>query len=348
MLGSAVDADDYKKGGGDGYAACTTRDENMPQAIALAIGALPPVVHVVLVQMFLDDFQAPVWGSHFQVSLNGTRIPNFEDTVNTLEQTGPVGKLVTLRLLPEYVPLLRKGNVDLFIDDPTTHKLDGYAVDFVRVLVNPHAFQYAVTIACTVVDADTQKAIAGATVAAAQVTETTGADGTRTLRGVPAGLVSIDASAAGYDSSVQLLDLEAGTTGHARFALKRHREGIAELQRQIARNGSVALYGIHFDTASATLRPDSRASLETVLALLNASHGSRWIIAGHTDNQGGAAYNLDLSNARAKSVVGWLTAHGIAAHRLQAQGFGMTRPVADNGSANGRALNRRVEIKPAT
>lgn len=55
-------------------------------------------------------------------------------------------------------------------------------------------------------------------------------------------------------------------------------------------------------------------------------------------------YNLDLSKRRAQSVVSWLVGHGIAANRLTAQGFGKNNPVADNVTAQGRALNRRVEI----
>jgi OmpA-OmpF porin, OOP family len=342
MLGTGVRP--QESGAGDGYSGCSTRPDNLPQAISIVVGDLPSKVHVVLLQMFADDFQPMVWGSRFQVSLDGTRLPNVEDTINALDQTGPIGKLITMRLLPEYVPLLRSGTVDLLIDDPTTHKKDGYAVDFVRILVNPHAFQYAVTIACTIVAADTQLPIKGATCASAQVTGTTGALGTVSLRGVPAGMASVSADAVGYDGAVQLLDLPVGTPGIAHFVLKKHHEAMTDLQQQIKQNGSVAIYGIHFDTASAKLRPDSIASLETVLQLVK-SEASQWIIAGHTDNQGGAAYNLDLSRARAKSVVAWLTQHGIPANRLLAQGFGLTRPVADNDTASGRALNRRVEVK---
>ena len=348
MVGTAVTDKDRSTRNSDGYVGCSKRPDDLPEAISLAVGDLPPTVHVVLVQMFLDDFQAPVWGSHFQVSLNGTRIPSFENTINTLRQTGPIGKLVTLRLLPEYLPILKTGTVNLLIDDPTTHALDGYAVDFVRILVNPHAFKYSVSIACTVVDAATQKPIAGASLSSAQVTESTGTDGMRTLTGVPAGLVSVDAGAVGYDSGVQIVDLEAGAKGTLRFELHKHAEsGVAELKSSIARNGSVAIYGIHFDTASAALRPDSAKSLQTLLELVKSEPGSHWIIAGHTDNQGGADYNLSLSNARAKSVVAWLGEHGVSADRFQAVGYGATRPIADNATASGRALNRRVEVKPA-
>ena len=68
------------------------------------------------------------------------------------------------------------------------------------------------------------------------------------------------------------------------------------------------------------------------------------VVEGHTDNQGATETNLKLSEARAASVVSWLNAHGVAVSRLEPKGFGASRPVADNAAANGRALNRRVEI----
>jgi outer membrane protein OmpA-like peptidoglycan-associated protein len=77
---------------------------------------------------------------------------------------------------------------------------------------------------------------------------------------------------------------------------------------------------------------------------VKSSPGSRWTIAGHTDNQGGADYNLKLSLARAHSVVTWLTQHGVSGDVLTAKGYGLTRPVADNATESGRALNRRVEV----
>ncbi len=344
MLGTGVTEQDIHTRSADGYAGCGHRPDNLPQAIPLAVGALPNTIHKVFFQMFLDDFQPVPFHSHFQLTINGTRIPNFEDTINQLDQTGPIGKLLTLQLLPEYWPLLRSGTVNLLFDDPTTGAPDGYAVDFVRILVNPGPWRYAVTISCNVVDSATQKPIAKASVSAAGSAATTGDDGNCTLRGVPAGLVSVDASAVGYDSAVQLLDLPAGQHGTANFQLKRHKETVADLKRQIQQNGTIEIYGIHFDTASAKLRPDSLASLNEILQLVQSAPSSRWIIAGHTDNQGGAAYNLGLSLARAHSVVTWLTQHGIAANRLTAKGYGLTRPVADNSTDAGRALNRRVEV----
>lgn len=343
MLGSAVTPQDVNTRPGDGYAGTTKRPDNLPQPVTINVGALPNKIDAVIVQMFLDDFQAPVWHSRFQVSLNGTRIPSFEEAVNSLQQTGPIGKLVTLKLLPEYWPLLRQGTVKLLIDDPTTHAPDGYAIDFVRILVNPHPSKYAVSI----VDADTRKPIPGASATAALVKATADAQGKFSLQGVPAGLVVATATAPGYDDGVLPVDLAAGKSGRADFELHKHSEKTADLERAIAEKGSVAIYGIHFDTGSAKLRPDSTTALEAVLALINEKPGSRWMIAGHTDNQGVAGLNQKLSEARAASVVAWLIGHGVAADRLRPRGFGMTQPVADNSSESGRAQNRRVEVAPA-
>lgn len=347
LLGSVdtkADADKHSHDGYTGY-AIDHRASSMPVPIVLEVGALPAKVNVVLLQMFLDDFQAPVWGSHFQITLNGTRIPSFEMAINSLQQTGPVGKLVTFKLLPEYWPLLRTGQVKVLIDDPTTHIPDGFAIDFVRILVNPHPFKYPVSLNYSVVDAATKKPISAATVDAANATGTTDARGQGVLKSLPAGMVTASAIAPGYDEQVLPVDIVSGDVGKANFELKRHSEGVADLERSISLSGSAAIYGVHFDTGSATLRPDSAAALQNVLALIVKRPASHWIISGHTDNQGAADLNQKLSQARAASVIAWLVSHGVAANRLTPQGFGSSRPVADNATEAGRALNRRVEMQ---
>ena len=349
MVGSGVTAEDFASRQHDGYAsyAASKRALSMPAPVTLTVGDLPARINAVLFQMFLDDFQAPVWHAHYQVTLNGTRIPTFEAAVNSLEQTGPRGKLVSLKLLPEYWPLLRSGTVKLLIDDPTSHAPDGYAIDFVRILVNPHPFKYGVSLTASAVDADKHTPIAGATVTAAITSATTDRKGECLLKDVPAGLATASAIAPGYDEVVIPVDLVAGSSGRAKFELHRHKEGVADLERSIGESGSAAIYGVHFDVNSATLRPDSTPALQNVLYLINKKPDSRWVISGHTDNQGSADLNQRLSQARAASVIAWLASHGVASGRLTPQGFGPTRPVADNATEPGRALNRRVEIMPA-
>jgi OOP family OmpA-OmpF porin len=330
-------------------AANCTRDRQltMPAPIVLPVGQLPAKINEVVFQIFADDFQSPDYGSHFQVSLNGTRIPTFEYAINSLNQSGPIGKLVTLKLLPEYWPLLKSGTVKLLIDDPTSHTQDGYAVDFVRILVNPHQFKYQVSLTATVTDASTNKPLAGAMVGAGLTSATTDQQGKCGLKGIPAGLVVATANAPGYDQNSVPVDLPAGQSGHADIQLHPHQESTAALEQSIAQTGTAAIYGIHFDTGSAKLRADSMPALNAVLGLINGRPGSKWVIAGHTDNQGSDSLNIPLSKARATSVVSWLTSQGIASDRLEPQGFGSTRPVADNATASGRALNRRVEVSLA-
>jgi outer membrane protein OmpA-like peptidoglycan-associated protein len=121
--------------------------------------------------------------------------------------------------------------------------------------------------------------------------------------------------------------------------------GTQDLAKQLDQDCHVALYGINFDFNKATLRPDSEPTLEKVLALLQARPDLSLEVQGHTDNVGSDDYNLKLSDARAASVVAWLVSKDIAANRLTAHGYGMRQPIADNGSDEGRAKNRRVELK---
>ena len=118
----------------------------------------------------------------------------------------------------------------------------------------------------------------------------------------------------------------------------------SDIERQFAKDCHVALYGVVFDFNKAVLKPESDSVLQRVLAFANKDAALKLEVQGHTDNVGGDAYNQQLSEARSKSVVAWLTQHGVAASHLSFKGFGKTRPVASNDNDEGRAKNRRVEI----
>jgi outer membrane protein OmpA-like peptidoglycan-associated protein len=108
----------------------------------------------------------------------------------------------------------------------------------------------------------------------------------------------------------------------------------------ITLSGSVLFASNHAD-----LLPTAQVKLnEVALALTKQDAESKIVVEGHTDSQGEPAYNQDLSQRRAQSVRDYLVSRGMAADRVTAQGFGLTRPIADNTSAEGRANNRRVEI----
>ncbi|MCG8697368.1 MAG: OmpA family protein [Bacteroidales bacterium] len=107
----------------------------------------------------------------------------------------------------------------------------------------------------------------------------------------------------------------------------------------------VILKNIYFETGKSTLKAESYASLNNVVKLLEANTGVNIEISGHTDNVGSMKSNLKLSNARAKAVVDYLIGQGIAESRLTHKGYAFNQPIAPNTTAEGRALNRRVEFK---
>ena len=115
------------------------------------------------------------------------------------------------------------------------------------------------------------------------------------------------------------------------------------MKKAIDADGRVALY-INFDVDKATLRPDAQPTIAEIGKLLGGDPALKLSIEGHTDNTGTPVHNQELSTARARSVLGALVGLGIDPARLQSKGFGQDKPLADNGSEDGRAKNRRVEL----
>lgn len=113
----------------------------------------------------------------------------------------------------------------------------------------------------------------------------------------------------------------------------------------IAEDGRARLYGILFDYDRDSLKPASEPALRQLLAALEGGAGLKLEISGHTDSHGPDDYNLDLSRRRAGAVVAWLVNAGVDPARLIAIGEGERKPVAGNDTADGRALNRRVEAR---
>jgi OmpA-OmpF porin, OOP family len=110
-------------------------------------------------------------------------------------------------------------------------------------------------------------------------------------------------------------------------------------------DGRVSTQGILFATGSAVIRPQSTPTLKEIGEMLREHPQLRLVIEGHTDNVGQVAANQTLSEERAAAVREHLmTAYGIEAGRLEARGFGASRPAASNDAAEGRQANRRVEL----
>jgi OmpA-OmpF porin, OOP family len=113
----------------------------------------------------------------------------------------------------------------------------------------------------------------------------------------------------------------------------------------IEENVTLTLNNIFFDFNQAVLKPESFPELNRIVTLMKEKTGVQIEITGHTDNTGEAAYNLGLSERRAKSVIKYLAEQGIDGSRLNVQFFGETKPIESNATKEGRRKNRRVEFK---
>jgi OOP family OmpA-OmpF porin len=107
----------------------------------------------------------------------------------------------------------------------------------------------------------------------------------------------------------------------------------------------IKLDGVNFDNDLDTLRPDSMERLDKAIATLKRYPEIKVEVAGHTDSRGTSEHNRDLSDRRARVVMAYFIAHGIAPERLSAKGYGETQPVGNNYLEAGRIQNRRVELR---
>jgi outer membrane protein OmpA-like peptidoglycan-associated protein len=118
-----------------------------------------------------------------------------------------------------------------------------------------------------------------------------------------------------------------------------------KIEKQLEETGKVLVYGIYFDFNSANIREESEPVLKEIADALNAHPDWKLSVNGHTDNVGGATYNIGLSNRRAAAVKQALVdRYSITTDRLATAGFGMSQPIETNDTPEGRARNRRVEL----
>jgi OmpA-OmpF porin, OOP family len=120
----------------------------------------------------------------------------------------------------------------------------------------------------------------------------------------------------------------------------------ADMANDLATKGVVDLYGIYFDTDKTDVKAESSPTLDEVANLLMIDRSLKLEISGHTDNTGAKDHNMKLSQGRANAVMAMLVGkYKIDPKRLTAKGYGDTKPVAPNTTDEGKAKNRRVELR---
>jgi outer membrane protein OmpA-like peptidoglycan-associated protein len=157
-----------------------------------------------------------------------------------------------------------------------------------------------------------------------------------TGRIIGAGIGGIAGAAVGYTMDKQIKELKEQTAGSG-VEIKPVDDGQAILVN--------LPNGVTFDTDSTVIKPGFRDTLDTLAASLNKYPNSLIDVYGHTDSTGSDAYNQTLSENRARVVADYLVSRGVNQARIRSTGFGKTQPVASNDTPEGRAANRRVEIK---
>lgn len=125
----------------------------------------------------------------------------------------------------------------------------------------------------------------------------------------------------------------------------RENNGCPAVKEEVVKRVNTNARNIFFQVNSAKLLPASFKALNDVVAVLNEDAALKLDIEGHTDITGGDKINVPLSKDRAKSVYDYIVSKGIDASRLSSEGFASSKPIADNTTAKGKALNRRVEMK---
>jgi outer membrane protein OmpA-like peptidoglycan-associated protein len=118
----------------------------------------------------------------------------------------------------------------------------------------------------------------------------------------------------------------------------------AAMGKDIAATGKTIIYGIYFDTGSASIKPESETALAEMVKLMANNPALKAYVVGHTDNVGTLEFNLKLSADRADAVVKALVARGVVQGRLKAAGVGPYCPIGSNATEQGKAQNRRVEL----
>lgn len=157
-----------------------------------------------------------------------------------------------------------------------------------------------------------------------------------TGRIIGAGIGGIAGGAVGYTMDKQIKELRESTAG----------SGVDVTEADDGQSILVNLPdGVTFDVDSSNLKPQFRATLDQIAESMTRYPNSLIDVYGHTDSTGSDQYNQALSERRASTVANYLVMRGVSAARIRSQGFGESMPIADNETIEGRARNRRVEIK---
>jgi OmpA-OmpF porin, OOP family len=334
--------------GGDGYSGSWDAKKSKPVSWSIPTSALNGItVQNAYLQIFIDDFQSPSFCSKFNLFINGKRFVEGEKILNAIDQTGPVGKLVSIPLAEEFYSTLASSNSISLLIDEATGSADGFAVDFIRLLVNRKRENACKgNIRGRVLEKGSEKPIAGARVFTAEnAAVETNSNGEFIMKDIPTGFEVLGASASGYTDGNGTADIGEGDDNEEVMIYLSKGKTAKFNNKQINVGESITLNNILFDQGKAEIKPKSKPELDKVVAFLKANPGAEIDLSGHTSSEGERSFNRSLSYKRVKACKDYIISQGIAEDRIIAIGFGPDRPIAPNDTELNRAKNRRVEMR---
>lgn len=349
LLSSKYNPDDPRGCGADGYSGSYDKVQSRPVVYRLPLSTLKgAAISNAYLQIFIDDFQSPSLCSKFRITINGKRFAEAEKLLNVIDQTGPVGKLLSIPMPEEFYPELSSTSEFAVYIDEVNGSADGFAIDFIRLLVN-RKMENACrgSIRGVVVDKETQLPLKGASVFMTDKrVMVTAEDGRFEFSDIPTGYEVFSANLPGYNEGAVAGDIGLGDDNpEVVISLEKGKQPARFGNRDIRAGESISLNNILFNLGKADLKAESFPELDKVVAFMQANPSAEIELSGHTSSEGDAAINRSLSYKRVRSCKEYLVTKGIDPGRVIAVGYGPDRPVAPNDSEPNRAKNRRVEMR---
>lgn len=269
----------------DGYTRSNDyrRNANPVVPVKVTFDTKNTPIEAAILQLFINDYQPQKFPGRvkYTAELNGVRAPFLEKIINSLNQHGPIGKLISVQIPDEYLPLLQDGSLTISLDDRSTKNPygDGGAIDFVKLLINLGEYKQTGAVKGRVTDSSAPpKPLAGVKVSAGGIVNaTTNEKGEYLLEDVPAGLVSVEAAKEGYMPQLKLVEnFEAGSTATLDFQLSPQPNNNAYLQNLTVKAESLLPLEPGFDreTASYEVHLNSAVSHIAITPTLEDSKAS--------------------------------------------------------------------------